>query len=68
MTLTGTDTVSNYQAALQSIEYHDLSSNPNTLIRTVSFAITDNGGLASNTVTRNITVTPVNDPPVLASD
>lgn len=66
MTLSGTDTLANYQAALRSVTYNDSSDNPNVLIRTVSYTITDDGGLASNTVTRNINVNPLNDAPTLS--
>lgn len=65
MTLTGVDTLANYNAALRSITYHNLSYNPSTLLRTVSFTVTDDKGLTSNTVTRQINVIPVNNPPAL---
>lgn len=65
LTLTGTDTVANYQAALQSVMYHT-NQNPNSDPRTVSFVVND-GTTASNTVTRTIDVTPVNNPPLLSS-
>lgn len=62
LALSGTDTVSNYQAAIRAVTYQNTSENPNTSTRTVSFTITD-GTSNSNTVTRNITVTAVNDAP-----
>ncbi len=65
LTLTGSDTVADYQAALRAVKYQNTSENPSALTRTVSFTVND-GMLASNTVTRNITVTPVNDPPTLS--
>ncbi|WP_164172148.1 hypothetical protein, partial [Streptococcus pneumoniae] len=37
LTLTGTDTVANYQSALRSVTYADNSENPSTLARTVTF-------------------------------
>ena len=73
LTLTGNDTFTNYRYALQSIQYQDLSHNPNASVRTVSFQITDfnnlsgTGNLSSATVSRQIDVIPVNNPPVLAS-
>lgn len=51
LTLTGTDTVANYQAALRSVTYVSTSQNPAT--RTISFQATD-GVYSSNTVTRNV--------------
>ena len=66
LTLTGSDTVANYQAALRAVKYQNTSDNPSGLTRTVSFTVND-GTANSNTVTRNIAVTPVNDPSVLAA-
>ena len=66
MTLTGVDTFTNYRAAIRSVTYTNLSDNPNTSTRTVSFSITDDGGLISPIVTRNINISSVNDAPALA--
>ena len=65
LTLSGLDTLANYNAALHSVAYHNLSANPDTTTRTVSFTVIDDGNLPSNTVTRNITVIAVNNPPLL---
>ncbi|OED37189.1 hypothetical protein AB833_24385 [Chromatiales bacterium (ex Bugula neritina AB1)] len=62
-TLTGTDTVAAYQAALRSVTYENTSDNPSTLNRTLSFIVTDGDSNAA-TVTRTIAVLPVNDAPV----
>nr|MDZ8003905.1 hypothetical protein [Nostoc sp. DedSLP05] len=63
LTLTGTATVADYQAALRSISYNNSSENPSITTRTISFVIND--GIADSTpVTRNIDITAVNDPPV----
>jgi len=51
LTLTGTDTVANYQAALRSISYVSDSSDPAE--RTINFQVTD-GVDASNTVSRTV--------------
>ena len=67
LTLSGSDTVANYQAALRAVKYQNTSDNPSGLARTVSFTVND-GTANSNTVTRNIAVTPVNDAPVITSD
>ena len=66
LTLSGVDSVANYQAALRAVKYANTSDNPSTLARTVSFTGND-GTVNGNTVTRNITVTAVNDAPVLGN-
>jgi hypothetical protein len=57
--------VGNYQTALRSVTYTNTSDNPSTLTRTVTIVAND-GASANNlsaAATRNLTVTPVNDPP-----
>ncbi len=41
LTLTGSDTVANYQAALRAVKYQNTSQNPSALTRTVSFTVND---------------------------
>ncbi|MGF6429211.1 cadherin domain-containing protein [Bradyrhizobium elkanii] len=65
LTLTGSSSVANYKAALDSITYFNSSDNPSGADRTVSFAVTD-GTDSSNTSTSTIHVTPVNDAPVVS--
>ena len=65
LTLTGTTTVANYQTALRSVTFQNTSLNPSTSLRTVSFTATG-ASINSNTVTRNISVTAINNAPVLA--
>lgn len=65
MTLYGAATVANYQTAIRSISYQNTSQNPSTLQRTVTFSLNDSTS-NSNTVTRNILITAVNNAPVLA--
>lgn len=65
MTLTGTDTLANYQTAMRSVMYHT-GQNPNANPRTVSFIVND-GTNNSNTGTRTVDVTPVNNAPVVSS-
>ncbi|MEZ5658203.1 MAG: hypothetical protein R3E83_06635 [Burkholderiaceae bacterium] len=69
LALSGADTLASYQAALRSVTYQNLSDDPSTLTRTVAFAVDDGAGAnsSSNTLTRDITVTAVNDAPVLAA-
>ncbi len=66
MTLSGSATVANYQVALLSITYVNTSDNPSTATRTVSFVVND-GAASSNTGTRNISVTAVNDAPAVTA-
>ncbi len=66
LTLTGSATLAQYQAALRSITYTNTSDNPSTATRTVSFTVND-GDANSNTQTRDIAITAVNDAPVEAS-
>lgn len=68
LTLSGTATVAQYQAALRSITYSNSSENPSTTARTVSFTVTDSSSAASNTATRTVGVTAVNDAPVISSN
>src|SRR5439155_858203 len=66
LTLSGTDTLANYQAALRTVKYTNSSDNPSTLARTVTWV--GNDGAAVNNlsagVTSTINLTAVNDAPV----
>src|SRR5262249_10361091 len=66
LTLSGSDTLAHYQAVLQSVTYFNSSENPNTIPRTISFVVND-GTANSNTANRNISVTSVNDAPMIDS-
>ena len=67
LTLTGSDSIANYLAALQSITY-STGNNPGKGQRAVTFNVIDDGGKAStNTPTRYIDVTPVYALPVLSN-
>ncbi|WBY03784.1 DUF4347 domain-containing protein [Ramlibacter tataouinensis] len=70
LTLTGTTTLANYQAALRSITYVNSSEAPTGGARTVSFVVDDGGSVSnlSNEVVTTITVVPVNDAPSTASE
>ncbi|HIV72895.1 MAG TPA: cadherin domain-containing protein [Candidatus Aquabacterium excrementipullorum] len=68
LTLSGSATLAQYQTALRSIAYSNSSENPSTATRTVSFTVTDSGGASSNTATRTVGVTAVNDAPVITSN
>ena len=66
LTLSGTDTLANYQAALRTITYTNTSDAPSTLPRTVSFTAND-GVAAGLAATRTIAVTAVNTAPVVVA-
>ncbi len=67
LTLTGSDTLANYEAALRSVTYQNTNDDPSTLTRTVSFTVND-GDVGSNTITRDINVSAINDAPALDLD
>ena len=67
LTLSGTDTVANYEAALRAVRYQNTSIGPNPAPRTVSWNATD-GTTASNTATSTITIGVINDSPVAVDD
>jgi hypothetical protein len=64
LTLTGTTTIANYVTALQSVTYVNVSDNPTPATRQITFQVTDSAAATSNTATRTINITAVNDPPV----
>ena len=66
LSLTGTDTVTNYQTALRSIAYENSSNNPVSSVRTVSFTVFD-GDVNSSVESRLINISAVNNAPVLAT-
>ncbi len=66
-TLTGSATLAQYEAAIRSITYTNNSEHPDTTTRTISFTVND-GDANSNTVTRDITITRVNDAPIANAD
>ena len=63
LTLTGTDTLANYIAALQAVQYTNTSDDPSVLQRTITWTVND-GDTASNTQTTTLDVTATNDAPV----
>jgi hypothetical protein len=66
LTLTGVDSVANYQTVLRSVTYNNTSNNPTTTARSLSFQVND-GALNSNTATKSVTITPVNDASVVTT-
>jgi len=55
LTLTGTTTIANYQAALRSVKYVNTDLTSNNATRTISFKVYD-GSMYSNTASRNIAI------------
>ena len=66
LTLSGSDSLANYQAALRSVRYYNTSDSPTTVARTMTFTVTD-GENESASVMRALQVQAVNNAPVLAS-
>ncbi len=66
LTLTGSDTLANWQTALRSVRYHNTSDNPSTLARTVTW-IANDGDASSTPVTSTINISAVNDAPELTA-
>jgi len=68
LTLTGSASLANYQAALESISFSSTSGNPSNSgadpSRTVSWTVTD-GTLSSNTVTTTIDVSTIQTPTLI---
>jgi hypothetical protein len=64
LSLSGTATVAQYQAALRTITYHSTSDNPSTGARSVEFVVND-GAANSPATAKPLVVTPVNDAPVV---
>ena len=67
LTLTGTDTVAGYEAALRSVIFNNSSEAPDENQRTISFTV-DDGFQDSAAATSTVDVTAVNDPPTGADN
>lgn len=65
LTLSGTDTVANYQAAMRTITFNNTSENPDTTTRVVTWVVTDDSSAVSNGLTQNVGCVPSNDAPTL---
>jgi len=64
LTLSGAGTVAEYQQVLQSVTYNNTSQAPDETNRTIEFVVND-GVDDSNMATKTVTVSAVNDDPVL---
>jgi Bacterial Ig domain len=68
LTLNGTDTVANYQAALRSVTFHTTSDAPGTNTRNVEFLVRDGADYSSATgAGKLVSVTAANDAPVVTA-
>ncbi|MBT4945810.1 MAG: tandem-95 repeat protein, partial [Candidatus Marinimicrobia bacterium] len=65
MTLTGNDTIENYQIALRSVKYININDDPNILKRVLSIAVADSTG-ESTPLTMQINISAVNDSPIVS--
>lgn len=63
--LGGPATMAQWQAALAAVTYTNLSDNPNTATRTISFTVSD-GDAMSLITTKSVTILAVNDAPSLS--
>ena len=68
LTLTGTASIADYQAALRDVAYRNTSDAPSAAARSVRFVVTDSSAGTSAAVARNLTVSPVNDGPTADDD
>ncbi|MDP7014793.1 MAG: hypothetical protein QGG36_03240 [Pirellulaceae bacterium] len=66
LTLSGSDTVANYQTVLRTVTYDNSSETPNTSDRTLQVVAND-GSQDSAEVTTTISVVSTNDPPAVGS-
>ncbi len=64
LTLSGNDTLANYQAALRSVTFQDTSDDPSQLARTIAFSYSDTSA-TSDTGLDTVAVTAVNLPPTI---
>ncbi len=66
LSIAGTQPKATYQTCLQSVTFDDSSNDPGTTPRVVSFVV-DDGALGSTPATKTVTVTAVNDAPVVTT-
>ncbi|MGH7130917.1 MAG: hypothetical protein ACREJO_03110 [Phycisphaerales bacterium] len=66
LTLAGVATSGEYQAALRSVTFRNISSNPDTTPRSAQFTVADSGG-GTGSSSRSVTVTAINDAPVVTT-
>ncbi len=64
LTLSGTDSVTNYQQVLRTVSYRNTAANPDTTARSITFVAND-GTLDSNAGTTTVTIAASNNAPVV---
>ena len=67
LTLTGPDTVANFQTVLRKVKYRNTDNDPNTTPRVILFVAND-GATNGNTATSTVTIVAVDTPPTAVSD
>jgi hypothetical protein len=67
-TLSGTATLAQYKEALESVRYQNASDDPTVTTRTISFAIRDTANASSTAKSTTLTLTAVNDAPIIDVD
>ncbi|MEY2514377.1 MAG: hypothetical protein QOJ89_1735, partial [bacterium] len=67
LTLSGTSSTAAYQAALRDVTYANSSDGPSTLLRTMTFTVTDDTALQGSD-SKSLQVTAVDDNPVAVND
>ncbi len=67
LTLTGPDTLANFQTVLRKVRYVNTDTAPDATARVINFVAND-GSTNSNTAVSTVTVVPVDSPPVAVAD
>ena len=62
-----TATITQWQSALRAVTYSNSAVTPSTATRTVSFLVSDSGSNSSTAVTRTVTVTDVDQTPIVVA-
>ncbi|GMU65132.1 MAG: hypothetical protein AMXMBFR36_14060 [Acidobacteriota bacterium] len=68
LSITGTASLAVYEGCLRSVRYDNASQNPTALPDRLVTIVADDGDDPSNTASKTVTVTPVNDPPVVTGE
>ena len=72
ITISGTDTIANYEAALDKLVFKSISTNPTNnatqISRTIKFTLREETSKNEFNITRNISILAVNKAPVVAED
>jgi hypothetical protein len=66
LSISGSQPLATYQTCLQSVTYNNTDQDPNNTTRVISFVAND-GALSSTPATKNVSVAPANDAPVVTT-